>query len=234
MPFNFKEMENLLVCPGSRSKLIQEADSLICLDRACRLKFAIRDDIPIMLVDEAIKLSPEEWGHIMERHSRDRTTGEQMRKPTDGTDIPIRAVARSPVRGSDRRAGRVSARRQPAEGRGSPPKGRQKARTQRYQFAGSTTDGIGKFYLGREIAHVMGYQGIDWLERPERESEEHLTQLVDSLKLSPGMVVADIGAGSGVISLMMAKKVGPTGTVWPSTFRKKCSTSSRSGSNSSR
>jgi hypothetical protein len=60
-------------------------------------------------------------------------------------------------------------------------------------------DGIGKFYMGREIAHVMGYQGIDWLERPERETEEHLTQLVDVLKLTPGMVVADIGAGSGVI-----------------------------------
>ena len=59
----------------------------------------------------------------------------------------------------------------------------------------------------------MGYQGIAWLERPERESEEHLTQLVDSLKLAPGMVVADIGAGSGVISLKVAKKVGPTGTV---------------------
>ena len=59
----------------------------------------------------------------------------------------------------------------------------------------------------------MGYQGIAWLERPERESEEHLTQLVDSIKLAPGMVVADIGAGSGVISLKMAKKIGPTGTV---------------------
>ncbi|HEV8001883.1 MAG TPA: methyltransferase domain-containing protein [Planctomycetaceae bacterium] len=74
-------------------------------------------------------------------------------------------------------------------------------------------DGIGKFYMGREIAHVMGYQGIDWLERPERETEEHLTQLVDVLKLTPGMVVADIGAGSGVISIKMADKVKPTGTV---------------------
>jgi precorrin-6B methylase 2 len=74
-------------------------------------------------------------------------------------------------------------------------------------------DGIGKFYMGREIAHVMGYQGIDWLERPERETEEHLTQLVDVLKIAPGMTVADIGAGSGVISIKMSDKVGPTGTV---------------------
>jgi ubiquinone/menaquinone biosynthesis C-methylase UbiE len=96
----------------------------------------------------------------------------------------------------------------------SPPKSAKERRPQRYQFRSRhDPDGIGKFYLGREIAHVMGYLGIDWLERPERESEEHLTQLVDSLKLKPGMVVADIGAGSGVISLMMAKKVGPTGSV---------------------
>ena len=74
-------------------------------------------------------------------------------------------------------------------------------------------NGIGKFYLGREIAHVMGHQGITWLERPEREEEEGLTKLVDALELKPGQVVADIGAGSGIISLMMAEKIGPQGTV---------------------
>jgi hypothetical protein len=73
MPFNFKELESLLVCPGSRSKLFQEGDSLICTDDACRLKFAIRDNIPIMLVDEAVQLSPEEWEHVMKRHSLNRT-----------------------------------------------------------------------------------------------------------------------------------------------------------------
>jgi uncharacterized protein YbaR (Trm112 family) len=79
MAFNFRELENLLVCPGSRSKLIQEGDSLVCLDAACRLRFAIRDDIPIMLVDEAVKLSPEEWGDVMQRNSRDRKTGQRVR-----------------------------------------------------------------------------------------------------------------------------------------------------------
>ena len=55
---------------------------------------------------------------------------------------------------------------------------------------------------------VMGHQGIAWLERPEREQEERLTLLVDSLGLEPGMVVADIGAGSGVISAMIADRIG--------------------------
>src|SRR5438128_1791077 len=34
-------------------------------------------------------------------------------------------------------------------------------------------NGIGKFYMGREIAIVMGHQAAEWLDRPEREREEH-------------------------------------------------------------
>jgi len=78
-------------------------------------------------------------------------------------------------------------------------------------------DGIGKFYMGREIAHVMGFgprgSGAQWLERPEREREERLSKLVTALKLKPGMVVADIGAGSGVITMLMAPRVGPGGRI---------------------
>lgn len=75
-------------------------------------------------------------------------------------------------------------------------------------------NGIGKFYQGREIAKVMTFHGAPWLERPEREEEERLSLLIDLLKLKPGMSAADIGAGSGVITLMMANKVGPEGKVF--------------------
>ena len=79
-------------------------------------------------------------------------------------------------------------------------------------------NGIGKFYQGREIAHVMGFgaggQGADWLERSSREEEERLTLLVRALQLKPGEAVADIGAGSGVISLRMAEQLLPDGRVF--------------------
>jgi precorrin-6B methylase 2 len=74
-------------------------------------------------------------------------------------------------------------------------------------------DGIGKFYMGREIAQVMGHLGAGWLERPEREREEQPRKLMEALKLKPGYVVADIGAGSGYFSMPIAQKVGPKGKV---------------------
>jgi SAM-dependent methyltransferase len=74
-------------------------------------------------------------------------------------------------------------------------------------------NGIGKFYMGREIARVMGFGGVLWLERPQREREEKLSLLIKGLDLKPGMVVADIGAGSGVVSFRVAEHVAPGGKV---------------------
>jgi ubiquinone/menaquinone biosynthesis C-methylase UbiE len=88
------------------------------------------------------------------------------------------------------------------------------ARLQTYQTRPATPDGIGKFYYGREIAHVMGHEGASWLDRPEREAEEAPSLLIKALKLRPGMNVADIGAGTGALSFPMAKQVGPKGNVF--------------------
>ena len=73
--------------------------------------------------------------------------------------------------------------------------------------------GTGKFYMGREIAQVMGPGGIPWLDRPEREEEEHPAAVMDALELREGEVVADLGAGSGYFTFRMAPKVGKTGRV---------------------
>jgi protein-L-isoaspartate O-methyltransferase len=84
----------------------------------------------------------------------------------------------------------------------------------RYEWrAKHDRDGIGKFYMGREIAHIMGHLAATWLERPEREEEENPKKLIELLKLKEGEVVADIGAGSGYYTFRMAKLVGPKGKV---------------------
>ena len=81
-----------------------------------------------------------------------------------------------------------------------------------YHFREASRDGIGKFYEGREIAHVMGHLGASWLERPEREREERTDLLLDALDLKPTDVVADIGAGTGFFTFLMANQV-PKGNV---------------------
>ena len=75
-------------------------------------------------------------------------------------------------------------------------------------------DGIGKFYLGREIAHVMGHQAADWLERPEREAEENTSRLIPLLAIKEGQAVADIGCGTGYITRRLARATGPQGRVY--------------------
>ncbi|HEY9831009.1 MAG TPA: class I SAM-dependent methyltransferase [Stenomitos sp.] len=75
-----------------------------------------------------------------------------------------------------------------------------------------SSDGIGKFYLGREIAKVMGHTEALWLERPSREMTEQPQQVVDALNLKPTDVVADIGAGTGYFSFRISPLV-PQGKV---------------------
>ena len=92
-----------------------------------------------------------------------------------------------------------------------PPKGEKKPK---YDVRRPTAPGgVGKFYLGREIAFVMGHQGAGWLERPEREKEEAPAKLLNALKLKEGMTVADIGAGTGYHVFRMAKTVGDKGKI---------------------
>lgn len=74
-------------------------------------------------------------------------------------------------------------------------------------------NGIGRFYFGREIAHVMGHEGAEWLERPDREQTELPDRVVDEMQLEPTSVVADVGAGTGYFTFRIATRV-PRGRVY--------------------
>lgn len=73
-------------------------------------------------------------------------------------------------------------------------------------------NGIGKYYMGRQIAHVMGHEGAAWLERSDRQQEEGTDLLLRELRLKPTDVVADIGAGTGFFTFRISPLV-PQGKV---------------------
>ena len=83
-----------------------------------------------------------------------------------------------------------------------------------YTRVAPSADGIGKLYMGREIAKVMTYHGADWLERAERAKEERPDLVLDALDLKPGLTVADVGAGTGYYARRIAERVGAAGLVY--------------------
>jgi len=83
----------------------------------------------------------------------------------------------------------------------------------KYIFKEGDFNGIGKWYMGREIAYVMGFQAIGWLERSEREKEENVSKLIKNMSIESNDVVADIGAGSGYHAFRMASLV-PNGLIY--------------------
>lgn len=68
-------------------------------------------------------------------------------------------------------------------------------------------------YQGRKIAEVMSYRGAPWLERATRIEEEHPDELMAALPIEAGMLVVDVGCGSGYYARRLAAAVGPAGSV---------------------
>jgi ubiquinone/menaquinone biosynthesis C-methylase UbiE len=81
-----------------------------------------------------------------------------------------------------------------------------------YKQRSASRDGIGKVYLGREIARVMDPQNARWLDRTSRDVEELPDRVIEQLALKPSDVVADIGAGSGYFTFRLYPLV-PEGKV---------------------
>ena len=88
-----------------------------------------------------------------------------------------------------------------------------KGRDSLYTYSTASPGGTGKFYLGREIAHVMGASNADWLDRSSRPQEEHTQLAIDKIEIPKNGVIADIGAGTGYYTFKLAPKV-PEGKVY--------------------
>ena len=82
--------------------------------------------------------------------------------------------------------------------------GQENSTDKNYTYKRGDNNGIGKWYMGREIAYVMGFEGIGWLERSDREKEENVSNLIQNMRIKSNDTIADIGAGSGYHVFRMA------------------------------
>jgi len=82
MAFTQDTLEKIkLVCPKTKADLVLDGSMLVSVDPQSRLRYEVKDDIPIMLIDEAVELSAEDWSAVMTRHQREPQTG----KPLEAT-----------------------------------------------------------------------------------------------------------------------------------------------------
>jgi ubiquinone/menaquinone biosynthesis C-methylase UbiE len=65
---------------------------------------------------------------------------------------------------------------------------------------------------GRQIAGLA--TNASWLDRASREQEEAPEQALALISIRPGMIVADVGAGTGYMTTRLAQLVGPDGKVY--------------------
>ena len=69
MPVDGKLLE-ILVCPLSHARLVQEGETLVSTDPDTRRRYRIEEGIPVMLVDESEELDVSAWTEIMKRHGK--------------------------------------------------------------------------------------------------------------------------------------------------------------------
>jgi ubiquinone/menaquinone biosynthesis C-methylase UbiE len=61
---------------------------------------------------------------------------------------------------------------------------------------------------------VLQAQDARQIAQERREAEADVPRLVEELELKPGMVVADVGAGGGAMTIVLGKWIGPSGRVF--------------------
>lgn len=72
---NFQSLLEIIRCPRSKAPLVHDGDWLVSCDPSCRLKYEIKQEIPVLIPEEAVELSVAEWQEVMARHGNNRETG---------------------------------------------------------------------------------------------------------------------------------------------------------------
>ncbi len=69
MTIDLQQYSQFLICPACRSKVVVDAHQLVCRSADCRLRYDVKDDIPVMLADEAHAVPLGEWQGVIQRAS---------------------------------------------------------------------------------------------------------------------------------------------------------------------
>ena len=201
---------NLLQCPLTKTVLTATPKGYLNHDAEQPLLYPVVDGLPILIVEKARSLSAEEWESI-KREPIEEPASSQSDTSAAVTQTAHLALLLCAI-GFFISFCNINGHPLLAEDTKEEVK---VPLLKRYSFNDDhDPNGIGKFYMGREIARVMSFHGAPWLERPEREEEEKLSKLIELLNIKPGMNIADIGAGSGRISVLLAKETGKHGIVY--------------------
>lgn len=72
---NLQTLLEIIRCPRSKAPLVHDGDWLVSSDPGCRLKYEIKQEIPVLIPEEAVELSVDDWQAVMTKHGRDRETG---------------------------------------------------------------------------------------------------------------------------------------------------------------
>lgn len=69
-----QDLLDILACPDCKTPIVLDGERLVCTKAECRRSYPIREDIPIMLIEESKPLERSEWDKVMAAHPAPSST----------------------------------------------------------------------------------------------------------------------------------------------------------------
>ncbi len=63
-----EDLIEILACPETKAPVVLEGNWIVSTDPGTRRRYPIKDDIPIMLIDESETMEEEAWRGVMKKH----------------------------------------------------------------------------------------------------------------------------------------------------------------------